>query len=67
MNEQQQTPIQKFRFIIRRGNRKLTEFEFGIPDCRMSQIRELLTLEQWLNNNTDVRIHIEQESSDEGK
>lgn len=53
-------PTQKFRVNVVRGVKSLAIFEFEIVDCRMSQMRQLLETELWLNENTDVRFHIEQ-------
>ena len=63
MNEEQKAPTAKFKFKVLRGPKKLTEFEFEIVDMKLSQMREVLLLEQWLNTNTNVRVHIEQEPS----
>lgn len=56
----------KFKvYTQKNGMPRTYSFSFRIKDARESEIKEVLKIEHFFNELTDVRVHIEQEFEDD--
>lgn len=48
----------KFTMRVTRLGKEIADFEFRIEDARESEQKRLFEIERFLNERTDVRVHI---------